>query len=298
MSLRSDFFWTLARPGLLCENFYPDQLVSDQRCLALAEKLREFPIRVDSQSRLAGLPRLGRYSERLLEILIKELISPENFAANLPVREGKNTLGEFDFVFRQGEVTEHWEAAIKFYLAVPPDQGLLSTRSFVGPSLRDRMDLKLTKIFDHQLALAHRPVGANVLAENGFEVPISRAFIKGMLFYPKSDPRTIAQNWSLPPEISPRHARGWWAMVRELESFSEGTFVVLPRLSWISEFRIETGLPPDSQMDLRQLIRFCDSSPDPVCVAELEREGDGWVEKSRGFVVANDWKSRAKLYSE
>ena len=127
---------------------------------------------------LRGVTRLGRYAEKLLAFYFAwcgTLV-----AHGLQVQAARHeTIGEFDYLLREGEALAHLEFATKFYLfeatgASDPDQ------YFIGPNLADTLDAKMQKILQRQLALSAHPAAQPYLA-----APVMRAqaLIKGWLFY-------------------------------------------------------------------------------------------------------------------
>lgn len=113
-----------------------------------------------------GSLRLGLYFELLLGFWLEHGGHYDILAHHEAVRDARTgtTLGEVDWIIRHRESgqVEHWEAAVKFYLAYPQLRGLAS---FVGPSTkgRDSLHQKLTHMLGHQLRLTmSRPECVNM----------------------------------------------------------------------------------------------------------------------------------------
>jgi len=108
----------------------------------------------------------------------------ELLARNLQIFEDKRTLGAFDFLIRlaTGQV-EHWEVAVKFYLL---DGHVDVFEHWMGPNRRDRLDIKVTRMAQHQLPLSSHPSAANALAKLNVQPSMlsTRALLKGLLFHP------------------------------------------------------------------------------------------------------------------
>ena len=127
--------------------------------------------------------RLGRYAEKLMAFYFQH--QGTLFAHGIQVRAGKNhTVGEFDFLLRQGDALLHWEFATKFYLLESSGVGL-EADYFVGPNLADTLGAKMRKILDRQLSLAQHPAAQIHLPQ---AIAAAQALVKGWLFYHADDP--------------------------------------------------------------------------------------------------------------
>lgn len=224
-----------------------------------------------------GLKRLGFYAEALLEYFLTHGPETKLIAANVPLRAAGQTLGEVDFLLENGRGERlHWELAVKFYLYAGAAHVPATLASFVGPNLKDRLDLKHARLLQHQLKLSERDEFGSL----GFDGPWqAELFVKGRLFYhvPPSD---------LPLEIASGHMRGWWQTVSDWkESMPDEPCAVLPRLDWLAE-REHSGETDPLELDGLQ---------QPVMVALYGRSTSH--ERSRGFIVPDDWPERAAMFT-
>lgn len=237
--------------------------------------------------RVHRFTRLGRYAENLLAWYFRH--QQRLHAHGLQVRAGKEeTIGEFDFLLREGDTLLHWELATKFYLLGSDDPALAGVQQadyFVGPNLSDTLGRKIRKILDRQLLLGSHPAAQALLP-----MPLAgaQALMKGWLFYRRGE---------LPPldalGISAQHCRGWWCTLGELASHLQGPGAVLPRIAWLAPARLplaEAMTPEAVQASLQQTFA---QDPMPLMVASLRREGDAWLETERGFVVPEQWPVEA-----
>jgi hypothetical protein len=238
--------------------------------------------------------RLGRYAEQLMSFYF--LQHGELAAHGVQVRNDKNeTVGEFDFLLRQGEALVHWEFAVKFYLfhSGPLADGRPGTAGadyFVGPNLADTLGAKMDKILHRQLALGSHPAAQAVLPQ---PPAAAQALVKGWLFYHRAENVSPASLG-----LSDRHCRGFWCSLSELgelqrEQHHAAQYAVLPRLAWLAPARLDpaTAMDHASLMDLAQAHFEHDSMPLLVAVLALR---DGHAEEvERGFIVPDDWCSRA-----
>lgn len=231
--------------------------------------------------------RLGRYAESLLAWYFRHRRTL--VAHGLQVRADEDqTVGEFDFLLRQGSELLHLEFATKFYLLNSSDPKLADVQQadyFVGPNLSDTLGHKIRKILERQLMLGSHPAAQALLPQ-----PLSgaQALMKGWLFYRRGE---------LPPlaaaGVSPNHCRGWWCTLQELGTHLPGPGAMLPRIAWLAPARLPESrtMAPQALEDSLQVLFARD--PMPVMVVSLEQQGDVWLECERGFVVPDQWPAAA-----
>lgn len=309
-SVVRDLAWVMSSPGLMETSINNDCLVSDDWCQQTYSAHVDYLNFLDKNPQplldyLSGLKsyRLGFYFEALLGFWLEHILQSKPFIKNVPVfqdlkKAGRKTLGEFDFLFgRKGEPwLQHWEATVKFYLQHQNEEG--DVRWF-GPAGQDRLDIKLARIFDHQLRLSKTKEARSVV-ESILRAPVHpMAFIKGYLFYPAGTGQGMlnekAFTESYPAcEISFRHLRGWWLRQGEAplpKQFASAHWMVLPKLHWLSmAWCVEES---DQLLDDRQAAEFCEShfsgSAAAILFAEMQLGSEGWFEVQRGFVVSSAW---------
>ncbi len=290
-----DLAWAIGSPSLIDPGFsgFQGRVVDDAYCEEqLAESsgwLKELdkapgPLHECIRSRVSS--RLGRYFERLIGFWLENRRDVEDLSAGDPVRRGAhNTLGEYDFIFREKGKWRHWETVVKFYLQDPKGEGW---HDYVGPGARDRLAIKINRVFERQLALSQTPEGLQVL---GDRQPVSPfAFFKGYLF------SHAMESGAPPPGVSPRHLSGWWCRAGSSLPFlrEDSRWRVLPRLRWLSPCLIDASSHHCSREEMAAFIEgHFSSSSEPVLAAELAARPDGSLaEISRGFVVGPDWPGR------
>ena len=269
-----DLAWLLTAPSpwldphdispsrLLGRQGWPQLLALDANPASLLSYLAAHPVR-----------RLGFYAEQLLAFWIGHAPHLTMHAANLPVREGQRTVGEFDFLLTIDGEPWHLETASKFYLQLS-----LPSAPWVGASLRDALNLKAEKT-QRQLRLSRHP--AAVLPE-GFSACQVGARTTGWLFLPADGAEPI-----LPP-LNPAACLGWWCSADQSwpQSHPDSRWCHLPRLRWLSP----ALLPEADTLTLADLQILADAWQTPQLVAELQRQADGqWLEVGRGFVAPKGW---------
>jgi hypothetical protein len=250
----------------------------------------------------ARLTRLGRYAECLLAWFLQHGPTARLIAANVPLRRAGLTLGECDFLVQtQAGRRLHWELAVKCYLHAGDSRAQLA--DYVGPNLQDRFDLKLSHLLDHQLPLSARVEFASLGHVGPWE---PQMFIKGWLFYPLGQwqRRERDELAGEPAEIDPAHARGWWTTRTDWPAFAAGhaqAWRVLPRLEWLAPRRHEPGAAEAEGIafvDALALNERVAHQNGPTMVAAFWIDDAGrWVERSRGFIVPDDWPQKAQAFA-
>ena len=231
--------------------------------------------------------RLGHHFEALVGAWTQVSPSLTPVANNLQVFAGKRTVGEFDLLVEQSGRVEHWELAVKFYLAADhPDD---PTRWF-GPNTADRFDLKFARMRDHQLQLSRHPRAIETLAVLGIRAPNVTAMVKGRLFHDFQ--RYIDAAWVYPDSVNPGHCRGWWLEQRHLARLLElgESFVWLPKSLWLAPIAAGDSVVTLDLSDLRDCVAAAKTKPAEQ-FAVLDENGN---ETSRGFIVSPSWISRTR----
>lgn len=289
-----DLAWVIGSPGLPDALYAPyrGRVVDDAWCNSQLEQAAPWLQQLDLTPQplhdyIAARPtrRLGHYFETLISYWLLHLPQTQILATNLQVQTEQRTLGEFDFLFRDshGDIC-HWEVAVKFYLQAQP---LAEQRAFIGPGTRDRLDLKMDRVFKHQLHLGYDAEGQQALPQ-GIMLNKSQAFIKGYLFHHVAD-----SNKAQVSGISPEHLCGWWAH-HKLETLPrtsiDSHWVSLPRMRWLSPACLAHDASVMSLDELRGMLdAHFQLKQDALLLCELQPTDDGWQEISRGFVVCPSW---------
>ncbi len=233
---------------------------------------------------LQPFSRLGRYAEKLLAFYFQ--YRGTLIGHGVQVRAGQGgTIGEFDFLLRNGSALVHWEFATKFYLLEPTGSGR-EADYFIGPNLADTLGTKMRKILDRQLLLAQHPASRIHLPQ---PVASAQALIKGWLFYHEND---VSPDRSL--GVSEQHCRGFWCSLSELDSIAGERYAILPRLRWLAPAKLDWETVLDAPTLRETLAGHFDANTMPVMVAVVERDAGCAIETNRGFIVPEDWRFRAR----
>ncbi|WP_306392733.1 DUF1853 family protein [Telluria beijingensis] len=245
-------------------------------------RLDQDPTRLEAALGGKTYTRLGLYAEKLMAFYFAE--QGRLVRHGLQVRAARNdTVGEFDFLLEHGpDALAHIEFATKFYLL--NGDGANEFDALVGPNLADSLGRKMRKVFEHQLALGDHPAAQALLP---LPVTQAQALVKGWLFYPSG-------TWPTMQGIAASHCRGFWCPLDEFDAIPGDEFLILPKLQWLAPLRAD---PSTQTMDRPHLASTLtaqfDTSSTPVLVATIRRR-DGVIEEfERGFIVPNDWRTRA-----
>ena len=253
------------------------------------------PAALHAYLNLASISRLGRYAESLMAFYFTAqgcLV-----AHGLQVQAARNdTVGEFDFLLRDGEHLVHWELATKFYLFEAPGKAE-DGDYFIGPNLADTLGAKMQKILQRQLALSLHPAAQPYLPQ---AVLHARALIKGWLFYALTCDRDNHAAMTA-SGVAAAHCRGFWCPLAQFDQVEGSCFVVLPRLSWLAPARVPLSDGMTHAAMALWLAEHFAKDAMPVMVALLQAEPGSTepgevamaTEMTRGFIVPDDWRARA-----
>lgn len=234
--------------------------------------------------------RLGQYFEALWEYFLLADSDTEMLAKNLQVQDQGKTLGEFDFIYRDkhsGQVV-HLELAVKLYLGFP--MTAINTASpmdwWQGPNCIDRLDLKINKLFNKQLALGNTEPAHRTLQGLEIDSVNPALFFAGYLFYPHDTKLT-------PPSlITPAHQHGRWWYLRDIRNNFDKTahYSILAKSEWLCRHHHQ-AVPKLNSLD-ELYTRLADyfqrwGRPSLVCI--VRKSNYGWQEQERFFVVPDNW---------
>jgi hypothetical protein len=118
--------------------------------------------------------------------LLEYSLPYEVLVFNLPIREGKQTLGEIDFILKEiaTEQIIHVELTYKFYIIDPNISEPM--HQLIGPNKRDAFFMKMEKIKNKQFALLHSEAGTKALANLDIDASnlVHQTCFKAQLFKP------------------------------------------------------------------------------------------------------------------
>ncbi len=332
-----DLAWVIGSPGLVDAAYppYAEHVIDDAWCIEQLKNSVDWLNTLDKNPAdlhqfITARPtrRLGHYFETLIKFWLNHHPDIKIIAANLQVMNVSRTVGEYDLLIRTlsphcplvgcgaAHYTSHWEVAVKFYLQTEPLQEswpatpntlsphcpLVGCRAFLGPGGHDRLDLKLARIFQHQLRLGDTASGLAALPD-GVMLDKTQAFIKGYLFYPANYPAsssaTAPGTTELPGAtelsgVSASHLSGWWIRHGQtpLPEHAENTgWVILPRLRWLAPVRLAQDADVQTYTEMcHTLTEHFKTTAEALLLVALQRDqANIWHEETRGFVVHKQW---------
>lgn len=290
-----DLAWALLSPALLANTTPGQRHPLQASCwMQQPQQLADWLAQQDKDAGplhawLAAKPvrRLGLYYERLWQFALHAAPDVEVVAANLPIRQNGQTLGELDLLLRDDEGEHHLELAVKFYLGT----GGGDAADWLGPGSQDRLDLKLGHLTQHQLPLSARREARATLEELQLGDTRSAFWLGGYLFYPWPG------DCSSPRGAAPEHCQGRWLRQRDWDTFAatkpDARWQPLPRLAWLAPALIKTGeaWPADTFQQWLKLLRP-DAQAQLLVRLEEDHAGD-WREVERIFLVNDQWPAQS-----
>lgn len=273
------------------------QTVSELEWLCQAQTLigenqfRRNPLDIDRSliPRLKNHHRLGVHFEDLFELHLKTFPQISNLKSHIQIIENKKTLGEADFLVCKDGAWQHIEVAIKFYLRAG-SSGQMS--DYLGPSLTDSLDRKITHIENSQLKLLESEPAKRTLQRLGVDSPVeSYAQIFGWLFYHVSDNQS-----NIPDNIHPQHPRGRWLCFNELAGFLDDypetiRFLIPSRSEWL----ISPSHIHEMALNRNDLLKRSECLIDrPQQLFVVLGEGSSRQLVERLFVVPEAWVNKAE----
>jgi hypothetical protein len=230
--------------------------------------------------------RLGIYFECLWRFFIEQDPALTLICHNLPVYQQKRTVGEFDLIYycHHRQHYYHLELAIKFYMGWLSDQHTSSDQQglWIGPNSRDRLDLKLTHLLQHQTKLGQTEAGKEALAALNIQQLRPELSVKGWLFYPANN-----QQLAPPDYINREHQQGQWLRLSTFEkstALKNKEWVIIERSRWLSP--VLDKIPCKHQQIMNTLKQHFSQHTQSVMLAELDKEGN---EQARWFICNDPW---------
>lgn len=271
--LREDLLWILEAPALL-----PAASLSWEPGKAFTPDLID-PVLTTRWQALeqARHGKLGHYFEALVQALFTASPHYRILASNCIIRSPSRTLGELDLLLedhRQGCIV-HLELALKFYLLIPPADGIDERCRWIGSGLKDFMTLKSQRLLSHQLRLPERAAGENAWPAQLPKPDRSLGWVTGRAFVPYSEkPGSAREKRPLPLVAPGALIRPWLTESDALKRGLTGRWV--NKSQWLSRHPgpIETRKHPAPAQWLGRLPG--------------EEEDGHW------FIVPDDWPERAR----
>lgn len=171
--------------------------------------------------------RLGHQLEYVFKQLITQSNTYEIVLHNLPIRNGKQTLGEIDFILKNIKTKKliHIELTYKFYLIN------IEISQLIGPNKRDMFINKVKKIKNKQFQLLHTEEGVKALYKNEIEhtkIKHETCF-KGQIFEPYGNKFTNIE------PLKTNCIAGYWLRFSDFNTnmFTKNQFYIPSKSEWV-----------------------------------------------------------------
>ena len=288
--LINDLIWAVKSPPLIVmpeksclwydNNFYLDLYHSSEEWFsALSNNPEKVQSLVDAQKD----KRLGKLFETLWAAYLDDSDRFEIIEQNLQIIDGDKTLGELDLIVidQQTKKMLHWELAVKFYLGVGDTR---QWKNWFGPAKKDRLDLKMNHLINHQTTLCQHEVTKKVLRSKNIKIDQSAVIMKGCLFYPDKSKKNE------PPEYaSVDHCRSRWVRLSDCEGSLSKEAVYCPLIGegWMAgltskHYKETFSLAEMIERMNKRLYRL------PLLISVVIQG----VEREKLFIVQDDWHNQ------
>lgn len=234
LQVKRDIQWILGEPNLL--ELPPIHKIPDDFWTSIS---------FNSYPEYEGSERIGFYYQWLIRLCIEHSKSYQLVAEEIQVFQDGRTLGAIDFIVRNpaGEL-EHWEVAVKFYLAYE-DQ-------WYGPNAKDSLAKKYHKMCSHQLAITRTE--AFQIQHPDLTIAHHRLLLQGRLY---QGLWCDEQNDSTPANITNHCCTGKWCNAGQLPDMP--ALYPLQRIQWMTAPAQDLCSPLDIQSIKRPLHCIDDS---------------------------------------
>lgn len=237
-----------------------------------------------------GAPkRLGRRFESLLTAMLEQSDACKLLKHGLVVRDNKQTIGEIDYLVELPDSILHLEVAIKFYAGIGKPGDPANRQFWIGPSCRDRLDLKVNHLLNHQLKLCSTAFGQQALRMSGLPLPQSSlGLIYGYLIQPWQQINEVPQQTKqVHRAFWTTHSEALVAMKHLSRPYSTSYgWTLLERPQWIAPHFGNSRLP--------QVPRMIDPPIQADCYTLQPKQKAG-EEKLRLFIMQDSFTQGAHL---
>ncbi|SON49253.1 DUF1853 family protein [Vibrio tapetis] len=185
-------------------------------------------------------------------------------AEEIQLFDQKRTLGAIDFIIRNLEKSEleHWEVAVKFYL--------LHDKKWFGPNAADRLDIKLSRMLNHQLEMSN--THSFIDRHPNWTSIKPKLLMQGRLHINPFSPEPIPTH-SLGYEIQPDSIDGFWCFYSQRHLITSSLYS-LTKIQWTTGTHCFSN-PIDNLSESR------------VTYAQTENN-EFW------FIVPDDWPNNVR----
>ena len=172
----------------------------------------------------------------------------------------------------------HWELAVKFYLGFGDTR---QWKNWFGPAKKDRLDLKMNHLINHQTVLCQQEATKKVLRSKNIKIDSSAVVMKGCLFYPSA-----SGNHEAPQFANIDHCRRRWVRFSALTDSLENETLYHPLIGegWMADLAATDYAEAYTLSNIQSLITSGEYRL-PLLLSVINQG----VESEKIFVVRDDW---------
>jgi hypothetical protein len=175
--------------------------------------------------------RLGHQMEQVCKQVLDHCSPYEVLLHNLPIRQGKRTIGEIDFILKDTATQHliHVELTYKFYIINPDISEPI--HQLMGPNRRDMFFTKMEKIKNAQFPLLHAPEGASALET----LEIDHTQIEHQVCYKAQLFEPYGSKTSHLRPLNPKCIIGYWLRMANFQTgaFEPYEFYIPYKSQWV-----------------------------------------------------------------
>jgi len=235
--------------------------------------------------------RLGHRFETLLTYWFKHSGRYNILAQSLQIQDASRTIGEFDFIVQDSvsQKVQHWEVSCKFYLGI---KDTAQIHHWVGPLLKDRLDIKYKTMQTRQSQLSAHPAAQHQLTKLNINIDEHICLMKGRLFHPIGLSKDC-----LPELVSNSHQRGQWARPDSFWTHFKSSSLrwqPLEKDQWLAPQYYSSN---NSYYSSKEILQYFADRPHslPLCLAGFSTHKQAEQESKRVFLVAKDWAKNLNI---
>ncbi|MCG7495778.1 DUF1853 family protein [Vibrio sp. Of7-15] len=173
----------------------------------------------------SGPNRIGFYYQWLWLHLIQQSSRYQLIAEEIQLNDKTKTIGALDFLVEDthNNQIEHWEVAVKFYLL---HKGL-----WHGPNGNDRLDIKLSRMLNHQLKLTKHPAFKDKFPIDPQSI-LPRLIMQGRLYLNPFEEDSVPTH-CMNHQLNPALELGSWCFANQAHLITEPLYL-LERAQWLN----------------------------------------------------------------
>lgn len=248
---------------------------------SLEENPSELEIFIETQNSI----RLGKYFENLLHFYFLWNFNVDVIDYSKQIFEGKNTLGELDFILfiKPKNRYLHLEVAVKYFVK---RQGFCDYENFICPNGERNLKRKIDKTFEKQLQILEYAPAKEYLIEKGIFNIESRILIRGAIFYFSDEKDVICEDLN----FVNTHTRYVSSKISEFKAKENRHYKFLKNHFWLTENRFESSENIVDKFKILELLKVhFQTSTRGWVIGEYELVNGFFVEREKIAVVHDKW---------